>query len=342
MRRIVCREFGPPDRLVLEEAPDPQPGPGQALVRVRAAGVSFVDGLIVAGLYQMKPPLPFTPGLAVAGEVAGTGDGVSGLPAGTRVVGSSFGLGGYATHQLLPAEAAVPLPDAVTFEVAATAAESYATMLFALTRRTELRPGEWVLVLGAGGGIGLAAVDVARSLGARVIAAASSPAKRAAAMAAGAQAAVDYVTEDLRARVREITGAGADLVVDPVGDSWAEPALRAIRWGGRFVSVGYAGGDIPRIPLNIVLLKNITVRGLELRTWTERLPEETARARQALTGLVARGMRPAVSEVHELEDAGTALRRVADRIPTGKVVIRVDPDISVTSLTTGGDGWRNR
>jgi NADPH:quinone reductase len=172
MRCIVCREFGPPERLVLEQAPDPEPGPGEVLIGVRAAGVSFVDGLIIAGLYQVKPPLPFTPGLVVAGVVAGVGDGVRGLSAGSRVVGCSLGLGGYASHRVLPAQAVVPLPQAVSF---ATAVESYATMLFALTRRASLRPGEWVLVLGAGGGIGLAAVDVATALGARVIAAASSP-----------------------------------------------------------------------------------------------------------------------------------------------------------------------
>ena len=322
MRRIVCREFGPPDRLVLEEAPDPQPGPGQALVRVRAAGVSFVDGLIVAGLYQMKPPLPFTPGLAVAGEVAGTGDGVSGLPAGTRVVGGSFGLGGYATHQLLPAEAAVPLPDAVTFEVAATAAESYATMLFALTRRAELRPGEWVLVLGAGGGIGLAAVDVARSLGARVIAAASSPAKRAAAMGAGAQAAVDYVTEDLRARVREITGAGADLVVDPVGDPFAEPALRSLRGSGRYLVVGFAGGSIPRLPVNRVLLENRTVVGVDWGAWSRQDPA----GNRALTAEVFRrvaegGLRPVPPATYPLERAAEALNGLAGRQVTGKLAL---------------------
>jgi len=158
MRCIVCREFGPPERLVLEQAPDPEPGPGEVLIGVRAAGVSFVDGLIIAGLYQVKPPLPFTPGLVVAGEVAGAGDGVRGLPTGSRVVGWSLGLGGYASHRVLPAQAVVPLPQAVSFEVAATAVEGYATMLFALTRRASLRPGEWVLVLGAGGGIGLAAV----------------------------------------------------------------------------------------------------------------------------------------------------------------------------------------
>ena len=182
MRRIVCREFGPPDCLTMEEGPDPQPGPGEAVIGIRAAGVSFVDGIIVAGSYQMKPPLPFTPGLVAAGEVLSVGDDVSGLVRGSRVVACSLGLGGYTSHLVLPSLAVVQLPEAVAYEVAATAVESYATILFALTRRTAVQPGEWVLVLGSGGGIGLAAVDVATALGARVIAAASSQAKRAAAI----------------------------------------------------------------------------------------------------------------------------------------------------------------
>jgi NADPH:quinone reductase len=322
MRRVICREFGPPDRLVLEEAPDPVPGPGQVAVRVRAAGVSFVDGLIVAGLYQMKPPLPFTPGLAVAGEVTLAGAGVSGLPAGTRVVGSSFGLGGYASHQVLPAEAAVPLPDAVTFEVAATAVESYATMLFALTRRASLQPGEWVLVLGAGGGIGLAAVDVARSLGARVIAAASSPAKRAAAVTAGAQAEVDYATEDLRARVREITGGGADLVVDPVGDPFAEPALRSLRGGGRYLVLGFAGGSIPRLPLNRVLLENRTVAGVDWGAWSRQDPAGNRALVADVLGRVAGGaLHPVAPATYPLERAAEALTALAARQVTGKLAL---------------------
>jgi NADPH2:quinone reductase len=202
---------------------------------------------------------------------------------------------------------------------------TYLTAYHALVTAGDLRPGQWVVVLGAAGGVGTATVDVAVRLGARVIAAASSPERLKVCAELGAEAGIDYAQEDLKQRIKEITADGADLVIDPVGDRWAEPALRAIRWGGRFVTVGYAGGEIPRIPLNIVLLKNITVRGLELRTWTQRLPEETARAREALTEMVAQGMRPAVSEVHELEDVVTALRRVADRVPTGKVVIRVAP-----------------
>ena len=201
-----------------------------------------------------------------------TGDGVTGLRAGDRVVGSTFGMGGYASHWVLPAVAAVPLPDAVTYEVAATAVESYATVLFALTRRATLQPGEWVLVLGAGGGIGLAAVDVASTLGGNVIAAASSRAKRTAALSAGAQSAIDYGSEDLKARVREITGSGADLVIDPVGDPFAEPALRSLRGFGRYLVVGFTGGSIPRLPLNRVLLDNRSIVGVDWGAWSHADP----------------------------------------------------------------------
>ena len=255
------------------------------------------------------------------------GEGVTGLSAGNLVYGSVF-TGAMAEQVLVPARAVAPVPPGLSLTEAAAFRVTYLTAYHALVTAGELRPGQWVVVLGAAGGVGTATVDVAVRLGARVIAAASSPERLKVCAELGAEAGIDYVREDLKQRIREITGDGADLVVDPVGDRWAEPALRAIRWGGRFVTVGYAGGDIPRIPLNIVLLKNITVRGFELRTWTQRLPEETARARQALTELVAGGMRPAVSEVHDLEDVGTALRRVADRVPTGKVVIRVSPQIT--------------
>jgi len=322
MRRIVCREFGTPDRLMLEEAPDPQPGPGEVLVGVRAAGVSFVDGLIVRGWYQMKPPLPFTPGLVVAGQVIGVGDGVSGLPQGSRVAGCSFGLGGYASHRVLPAQAVVPLPGAVTYEVAATAVESYATILFALTRRAALRPGEWVLVLGAGGGIGLAAVDVACSLGARVIAAASSQPKRAAAINAGAEIAVDYQIEDVKARVREVTGAGADLVVDPVGDPFAEPALRTLRGFGRYLVVGFAGGSIPRLPLNRVLLENRTVIGVDWGAWSRRDPAgNRALVADLLERVATGGLHPIAPATYPLERAAEALNGLAGRQVAGKLAL---------------------
>jgi NADPH2:quinone reductase len=249
---------------------------------------------------------------------------VTGLSAGDLVYGSVF-TGAMAEQVLVPARSVSPVPAGLPLAEAAAFRVTYLTAYHALVTAGELRPGQWVVVLGAAGGVGSATVDVAVRLGARVIAAASSPERLKVCRELGAEAGIDYAAEDIKNRIREITGEGADLVIDPVGDRWAEPALRAIRWGGRFVTVGYAGGDIPRIPLNVILLKNITVRGLELRTWTERLTEETARARDALTDLVAAGMRPLVSEVHELRDIGTALARVADRAATGKVVIRVAP-----------------
>jgi len=322
MRRIVCRQFGPPDWLTLEEAPDPRPGPGEVLVGVRAAGISFVDGLIVGGRYQMKPPLPFTPGLVVAGEVLAAGAGVPGLAPGSRVVGCSFGLGGYASHRVLPAEAVVPLPDAVPYAVAATAAESYGTMLFALTRRVTLRAGEWLLVLGAGGGIGLAAVDVASSLGARVIAAAATREKLAAAVNAGARAVIDYEADDLRARVREITGGGADLVVDPVGDRFAEPALRSLGAFGRYLVVGFAGGSIPRLPLNRILLENRTVIGVDWGAWSrEDLAGNRALAADLLGRVAAGSLHPTAPATYPLERAAEALAVLAGRQVTGKLAL---------------------
>jgi len=322
MRRIVCQEFGPPDRLKLDESPDPRPAAGEVLVRVHAAGVSFVDGLIAGGMYQLKPPLPFTPGLVGAGEVLAAGPGVPGLAAGRRVVGSSFGMGGYSSHWVLPADAVVPLPDAVTYEVAATAVESYATMLFALTRRTAVQPGEWVLVLGAGGGIGLAAVDVARTLGARVIAAASTPAKRAAALAAGAQVAIDYETEDLKTRVREITGAGAALIIDPVGDPFAEPALRSLQAFGRYLVVGFTGGSIPRLPLNRVLLDNRSIVGVDWGAWSRQDPAANQALIADVLGRVAAGeLHPVAPVTYPLERAAEALNGLARRQIAGKLAL---------------------
>jgi NADPH2:quinone reductase len=330
MRAARCEEYGGPENVVIRDIPRPEVTPGHVLVDVVAAAVNYPDLLLIANKYQVSAPLPFTPGSEFAGRVAAVGEGVTGLSAGDLVYGSTF-TGAMAEQVLVPARAVAPVPPGLSLTEAAAFRVTYLTAYHSLVTAGELRPGQWVVVLGAAGGVGTATVDVAVRLGARVIAAASSPERLKVCAELGAEAGIDYAHEDLKQRIKEITGAsadpgeGADLVVDPVGDRWAEPALRAIRWGGRFVTVGYAGGDIPRIPLNIVLLKNITVRGLELRTWTERLPEETARAREALTDLVAGGMRPAVSEVHDLADIGTAFRRVADRLPTGKVVIRLTP-----------------
>jgi NADPH:quinone reductase len=327
MKAARCEEYGGPENVVIREIPGPDVTDGHVLVDVAAAAVNYPDLLFIANKYQVPAPLPFTPGAEFAGRVAAVGEGVTGLSAGDLVYGSVFN-GAMAEQVLAPAASLALVPPGLSLTEAAAFRVTYLTAYHALVTAGELRPGQWVVVLGAAGGVGTATVDVAVRLGARVIAAASSPERLKVCAGLGAEAGIDYVHEDLKQRIKEITGDGADLVVDPVGDRWAEPALRAIRWGGRFVTVGYAGGDIPRIPLNIVLLKNITVRGLELRTWTQRLPVETARARQALAELIAGGMRPAVSEVHDLEDLGTALRRVADRVPTGKVVIRVNPLIT--------------
>ncbi len=324
MRAARCEEYGGPDKVVIRDIPKPEVTADHVVVDVAAAAVNYPDLLFIANRYQVSAPLPFTPGSEFSGRVAAVGEGVTGLSVGDLVYGSNFN-GAMAEQLLVPARAVSPIPEGLSMVEAAAFRVTYLTAYHALVTAGGVQPGQWVVVLGAAGGVGTATVDVAARLGARVIAAASSPERLKVCEKLGAEASIDYVKEDLKQRIRDITGEGADLVVDPVGDHWAETALRAIRWGGRFVTIGYAGGDIPQIPLNVILLKNITVRGLELRTWTERLPEETAQGRAALTDLVAQGMRPFVSEVHELEDIGTALQRVADRAATGKVVIRVAP-----------------
>lgn len=322
MRRIVCKEFGPPEGLVVDDGPDPEAAPGQVVVGVRAVGVSFVDGLIVSGGYQVKPALPFTPGLTVAGDVLAVGDAVAEVRVGDRVTSTSMGLGGYATHRVLAADALVPLPDGVGYDVAATAIESYATMVFALTRRTTVATGEWMLVLGAGGGIGLAAVDIGGALGARVIAAASTQTKRAAAREAGAEAVVDYEAEDLKARVRELTGGGADMVVDPVGDRFAEPALRSLRPFGRYLVIGFAGGSIPRLPANHVLLENRSVVGIDWGAWSRRDPAgNRALVTEVLDGIATGRLHPPTPRPYPLEQAAAALTELAGRRVAGKLVL---------------------
>ena len=322
MRRVICHQFGPVGGLAVEDGPDPRAGAGEVVIAVRAAGVSFVDGLIVAGGYQVKPALPFTPGLTVAGDVVEIGAEVANVAVGDRVAATSMGLGGYATHRVVKARAVNVLPDGVAHDVAASAVESYATMLFALTRRAPVTGGEWMVVLGAGGGIGLAAVDVGRSLGARVIAAASSDAKRTAALRAGAEAAIDYSAEDLKVRIREITGGGADLVVDPVGDRHAEPALRALRPFGRHLIVGFAGGSIPKLPANLVLLENRAVVGIDWGAWSWRDPAANlALVDEVFAGIAAGRFHPPIPTAFPLVQAADALTLLADRQVTGKLVL---------------------
>jgi NADPH2:quinone reductase len=321
MRAVVCNEFAPIDQLRIEERPDPVPQPGRVLVAVRAAGVNFVDGLFVQGKYQIKPPTPFTPGGEVAGDVVAVGEGVDTVAVGDRVLAMTW-LGGYASHIEVAAAGVVPIPGALSYGQAAALVQSYGTMLFAYTRRIQLREGEWVLVLGAGGGIGLAAVDVARHLGARVIAAASSPDKLAAATAAGAEAVIAYESEDLKARAREISGGGVDVVVDPVGDRFADPALRALGWMGRYLVIGFAGGQIPSLPINQVLLNNRTLVGVDWGAWTTR---DRAGNQELLTELLelagSGALHPVEPTAYPLDDVVRALTDLAERRVAGKLVL---------------------
>lgn len=323
MRRVVCRSFAPLEELAVEEVPDPEPGPGQVVVEVAAAGANFVDALLVQGLYQLKPPLPFTPGMEVAGTVVAAGEGADPALVGQRVLAATL-VGGYASHAVVAADAVVAVPRALGDGQAATLVQSYATMLFALTRRTTVAEGEWVAVLGAGGGIGLATVDVARALGARVVACASSDEKLAAARAAGAEATVAYDEPgvDLKAAIREATGGGADVLVDPVGGPRAEPALRALRWMGRYVVIGFATGTIPTIPLNQVLLNNRTVFGVDWGAWTFRQPADNAALVRDLVEMVAAGrLHPVEPATYPLERTAEALADLQHRRVTGKVAI---------------------
>ena len=325
MRRVVCEAVGDLDQLKVIDEDPPVPGAGQVLIDVAAAGVNFVDGLFVQGLYQIKPPTPFTPGSEVAGVVAALGDGVAGsgvaVAVGDRVM-VQLGLGGYAEQVVASVASLVPLPDGLSFGQAATLVQSYATMLFAFTRRTVVSPGETVLVLGAGGGIGLAAIDVARALGLRVIAAASSADKLSRARAAGAEAGIDTVGEDVKVRARELSGGGVDLVVDPVGGPLAEPALRALRMGGRYLVIGFAGGEIPRLPANQVLLNNRTIVGVDWGAWTMQQPDaHNALLTELLTMVATRRLHPTEPTTYPLTQAAQALTALASRRISGKVAL---------------------
>jgi NADPH2:quinone reductase len=321
MRRVVCRELAPPDRVDIEDVDPSVARPGEVVVDVRAAGVTFADALIVQGKYQVKPPLPFTPGTEIAGEIAAVGDGVDGWSAGDRVL-ASVGLGGFAEQVAVRAPGLFALPPALSFGQGASFNQSYATMLFAFTRRTTLAEGETVLVLGAGGGIGLAAVDLACALGCRVIAAASSEDKLEAARAAGAEAVIAYETEDLKTRARELGGGGVDVVVDPVGGAHAEPALRALRLGGRFLVLGFASGTIPALPLNQVLLNNRTAVGVEWGGWALQHVDENRALVEELLAMAADGrLHPAEPSSRPLQEAGQALTDLVERRVTGKVVL---------------------
>ncbi len=321
MLRITCTAFGPPEDLVLEEVPEPEPGPGQVAVRVEAAGVNYVDALIASGGYQIRPPLPYTPGSEFVGVVVAHGEGVTTPAVGTRVLSTGLS-GGMAEVAVVPAALTWTVPDGLDPAVAATIAQSYCTMRFAFTRRDPLTPGEWVLVLGAGGGLGLAAVDLARAAGARVVAAASSADKLAAAVAAGAEATIDYSSGDLKTLARDLTGGGADVVVDPVGGDYSEAAFRSLRWGGRHLVLGFANGAIPRLPLNLALLNNRSVIGVDWGAWMARSrDEQRALLAEVLTLAASGALRPVRPTVRPLAEAPAVLRAFLERSVSGKVAL---------------------
>ncbi len=322
MRAIICPEPGPLSALELREVDDPTPGKGEVLIDVAAAGVNFPDVLIVQGLYQFKPPGAFSPGGEVAGVVSAIGEGVDGIAVGDRVA-AVIPWGGFAEKVCAPVGALVPIPDGMDPETAAAFNLTYATALHALRDRAALQPGETVLVLGAAGGVGLASIDVAKAMGARVIAAASSPEKLAACTAAGADAVIDYRAEDLKTRAKALTGGkGADVIVDPVGGPYSEPALRATAWRGRFLVIGFAAGDIPKIPLNLTLLKGCAVVGVFWGSFVAREPAAHARNQAQLAAWFTAGeLKPLISARYPLERAVEALEALAGRHARGKLVV---------------------
>ncbi len=322
MRAAVCNELGPPSVLKVEDRPDPEPGSGEVVVAVEAAGVNFVDGLFVAGQYQIKPKLPFVPGSEVAGHVEAVGPDVRRVAVGDRVL-ASVGLGGFASRVVVPAGSAIALPDGLDAARAATFTQSYSTSLFALRDRAQAAPGESVLVLGAGGGVGLAAIGVALTLGCRVLGVASSVDKREAALGAGAEAVLDPASEPLKEAVRAWAGGtGVDLVVDPIGGPLAEPSLRALGDRGRYLVIGFASGEIPAVPLNQVLLRNRSVIGIDWGIWAMTHPAEQRALLQDLLAMVGTGaLEPVRPAEYPLDHVAEALEDLLGRRAVGKIAL---------------------
>lgn len=322
MKAVVCHEFGPPENLRVEEVPDPVPGEGQVLVEVRAAPVTFPDTLMLEDKYQFKAPPPYIPGGEVAGVVAAVGEGVDGWAVGDRVSGGLGVTGAYAERAVVTASQARRLPENVGFAEATGLNYAYGTTLYGLKYRGQLTEGETLLILGAGGNVGLSAVELGKIMGARVIACASTEEKLELCRARGADETINYATENLKERAKELTaGTGVDVVYDCVGGEYAEQALRAIGWEGRFLVVGFTAG-IPSIPLNLTLLKSCQVVGVFYGAMTSRDPELGAAVTNELIDLTASGtLAPYVSGRYSLEDAGVAMRTMMDRKAAGKLVI---------------------
>jgi NADPH2:quinone reductase len=323
MKAIQCVEWGLPDKLKLVDVPVPEPKAGEVRVRVAAASVNFPDALIVQKKYQVQPQLPFTPGAEVAGTVDALGEGVTGFQREDRVM-AFVGLGAFAEYACAPARQVVALPPTVSEEVAAALTLTYATSHHALFDRGQLQAGETLLVLGAGGGVGLAAVELGKAAGARVLAAASTDEKLAAAHARGADALINYSSLDLREAVKTLTdGKGANVIYDPVGGAYTEPALRSIAWRGRLLVVGFANGEIPHIPANLLLLKGASAVGVFWGEFARREPAANAKMLAELFSWLVEGrLKPHISRVYPLAETAQALDALLHRRVVGKVVIR--------------------
>lgn len=321
MKALVCEAFGPYASHKVKDVPSPEVKKGQIKVDVRAAGVNFPDILIVEGKYQLKPPFPFTPGSECAGIVSELGEGVKGFEVGDRVF---FGAmqGAFAEQMTAAAPLVFKIPDGMSFEQASAINLVYGTSYHALKDRAQLKAGETVFVMGAAGGVGLAAVELAKAMGATVIAGASTDEKCAVAKEHGADMVVNYSKDDIKETVRKLSGGGVDVVYDPIGDKYAEPAFRAMAWEGRYLVVGFAAGDIPRLPLNLTLLKSGDVRGVFWGAWIQRNPAAHRQNTAEFLQWFAEGkINPRISGSYPLEDFVKAYDEIAERRAMGKVVL---------------------
>lgn len=324
MRAVLVRSYGPPPQISVEDVPPPPLKPGHVRVRVHAVGFGFPDALLVAGKYQAKPELPFTPGNEVAGVVTEVASDVTNVAVGARVLAYA-GQGGLAEQCVTSAASLIALPESMSMAAAAGFLVNYGTTYYALVHRAQLKAGETLLVLGAAGGVGLTAIEIGKALGARVLAAASTDEKLALAKQHGADAVFNYTTENIKAKVMEFTdNRGIDIAYDPVGADYAEQVVRSMGWNGRYLVIGFAGGRIPAIPLNLPLLKNCSLVGVFWGTHTRREPELHAQNLKALFKLFDEGkIKPHVTELAGIERFADALDVLNGRKATGKVVIRV-------------------
>lgn len=322
MKAALCRELTGPDAIVIDELPEPEPGPGEVVIAVAAAALNFFDTLVVRGRYQIKPELPFSPGAEVAGSVERIGPGVVNVATGDRV-NASVRFTGCREKTLARAEDLVPIPAGVPDAVAAGVRVTYGTAMHGLMDRAMLKPGETLAVLGAAGGAGLAAVEIGKQMGARVIALASTPDKLALCQAHGADAALDYSKDDVKDGLRALTdGRGVDVVYDCVGGSFAEPAFRATAWAGRFLVIGFASGEIPKLPLNLALLKGSAIVGVFWGEFAARHPDRNrAHIEQALAWVAAGRLKPHVGAIYPLARTADALRAIENRQAKGKIVV---------------------